>query len=117
MATEAPVKLTVPAPATGAKVKPAPQPLTKTFGVGATTIAPGNVGNVSLNATPVNASAAFGLLMLKVNLVGTLRPTGLFANALVIVGACTATVNTAVAATVFAPPLFVVNAPTPIVFV
>ena len=50
-----PEKLTEPAPAAGAKVG-APQPETDAAGAAATTIAPGEVGKTSLNATEFSAS-------------------------------------------------------------
>ena len=48
--------------ATGAKVG-APQPLSVGAGTAATFIAPGAVGSVSVNATPLMACVPFGLLI------------------------------------------------------
>lgn len=52
------------APAVGAKVPPQVLVL---LGAGATTIAPGVVGNVSLKATPLIALFWFGLVMVNVS--------------------------------------------------
>ena len=96
-ATVPPTKLTLAAPATGAKTG-MPHPLVLAAGVGATTIAPGEVGKVSLNCTATSAVAGFGLVIVKVSVVGTFGLTGLGANILAIDGGCTDTVRSAVAA-------------------
>ena len=95
-------------PAVGTKVG-VPQPLVLALGVGATTMAPGIVGNVSLKAIPVRIVDGFGLVRVNVKVVGTPIATGLGEKLLLIVGgAVLTTVSVAVAATP-APVLAVVT--------
>ena len=60
-----PEKEIEPAPAVGANVG-VPQPLVEALGVLATAMAPGEVGNVLLKATPLRASFSLGLVSRKV---------------------------------------------------
>jgi hypothetical protein len=86
-------------PAVGLNVG-VPQPLVLTLGAAATTMAPGIVGNVSAKATPFSAVAGFGLVRVKVNVVGAPIAMGSGAKLLLIVGGATEiTVRAAVAAT------------------
>ena len=73
------------APATGENVGE-PQPSVEAFGVLATTIAPGDVGNVSENATPCRLSFGFGLLMRKVSVLVPPVKIGFGANTFVMLG-------------------------------
>lgn len=77
-----------------------PQPLVLALGAAATCIAPGIMGNVSAKATPFSAVVGFGLVRVKVNVVGAPIAIGLGAKLLLIVGGATeTTVRVAVAAT------------------
>src|SRR5687768_16043718 len=102
-----PVKLTDPAPATGAKVG-APQPETVAFGAGATCIAPGATGNVSENATPEIALAPFGFVIVNVSVVTPGARTGFGANSFAIAGGEIA-VSVSVATLVVVVPVSVVK--------
>jgi hypothetical protein len=104
------VNVSTAAPAAGANVG-VPQPLVLMPGVGATTMAPGAVGKVSLKARPVNARAMLGLVMVKRSTLGTPVAIGLVKKALLILaGAVAATVKTSLSATPV-PPLAVVTVP------
>ncbi len=81
-----PEKLTLPAPAVGAKVGD-PQPLVDALVGLATTIAPGAAGKVSVKATPEMALFGFGLLIVKVSVLVPPVRIGLGAKALSICGA------------------------------
>src|SRR5262245_35104130 len=70
-----PLKLIDPLPGAGANVG-APQPVVVGAGAGATTIAPGATGNVSVNATPDCGRLTFGLVIVKVRVVGVPASTG-----------------------------------------
>ena len=105
-----PLKVTTAAPAVGANVA-APQPEVLAAGVAATTIAPGEVGRVSLKATPVNAVAVLGLLRVKRKVAATLAAIGLVKKRLLMLtGAVATTVSVAVLATPV-PPLLVLTDP------
>ena len=98
------------APATGANVA-APQPEVLAPGTAATTIAPGAVGKVSLNATPVSAVPVFGFVSTKRNTAGTLAAIGFVRKLFVmLIGAVATTVRLAVAATP-EPPFVVAIVP------
>jgi hypothetical protein len=95
--------------AAGAKVG-VPQPLVLALGVAATFIAPGEVGKVSLKATPVKAVEGFGLVIVKVSVEVPLGAIALGANAFVMEGGTTAdTVREALAG--LPVPAFVVLTP------
>jgi hypothetical protein len=101
---------TTAAPAAGANVG-VPQPLVLTPGVGATTIAPGAVGKLSLKARPVNAVAMLGLVMVKRSTPGTPAAIGLVMKVLLMLaGAVATTVRMSLSATPV-PPLAVVTVP------
>jgi hypothetical protein len=94
--------------AVGTKVG-VPQLLVLALGVGATTMTPGIVGKVSEKATPFKAVDGFGLVRVKVKVVGVPIATGLGAKLLLMVGGATdTTVSVDVAATP-APVLAVVT--------
>src|SRR5260221_2169845 len=82
-ATVPPDRLTDPEPATAVAVPP--HVLDSPFGVATTKPA----GRVSVKATPVNATLAFGLVMVKVKLVEPFNGIVAAPNALVIVGGAT----------------------------
>lgn len=98
--------------AAGAKVG-VPQPLVLALGVAATFIAPGEVGKVSLKATPVKAVEGFGLVIVKVSVEVPPARMGLWEKALVILaGVSTTSVavlltapGPALVCVVVAPPL------------
>jgi hypothetical protein len=75
-----PIRLTLVAPAAGAKVPPQ---LSTTPGVPATT---SPAGKLSVNPTPVNAVDEFGLVRVKFRVVVPPRATPGFANDLLMVG-------------------------------
>jgi hypothetical protein len=89
------LKLMLAAPAVGVKlVLPQPEEIV-TFGTGATTIAAGDVGKLSLKTRLVKASA-LGLLTSKRKVVGTPTATGLVKKVLLKTGgANTSTLATA----------------------
>ena len=94
-----PLNDTEAAPATGANVA-APQPVMLAPGVAATTIAPGDVGKGSLNATPASAVPVFGFTKVKRNTAGTLAAIGFVRKLFVmLIGAVATTVRLALAAT------------------
>jgi hypothetical protein len=87
-----------------------PQPLVLALGVVATTIAPGEVGKVSLKATPVKEVEEFELVIVNWRVVVPPGATALGTNALVIEGGTIAdTVSAALAA--IPVPAFVVLTP------
>jgi len=92
-----------PALATGAKVGE-PQPEVEAFGVAATVMAPGVVGSVSENATPLKASFGLGLTSVNVSVVVPPARIGSAANCLLMAGACS---TVRVAAAVPPAPLLV----------
>ena len=105
-----PLNDTEAAPATGAKVA-APQPEVLAPGVAATTIAPGEVGKVSLNATPLSAVPVFGFVKTKRKTAGTLAAIGFVRKLFVmLIGAVATTVRLAVVATP-EPPFVVAIVP------
>lgn len=91
------IKLTLPAPAVAVNVPP--QLLLALEGL-ATTIAPGEVGNVSVNVTLLMALFGFGLVIVNVNMDMSPAKIGLARKRLPICGGAT-TVRVAAAA----PPL------------
>jgi hypothetical protein len=102
------------APPAGANVG-APQPLVVALGAAATTIAAGEVGNVSANPTPESAVPAFGLVMVKVSVTVRPGPMGP-AKDFAIVGAL-GTVSVPLVAVATTPPFAVVMPPAAIVLV
>src|SRR5207247_5957306 len=80
-----PLKVSVPAPAAGAKTA-APQPLVEAFGVAATTMKPGAIGRLSVNATPEIGSFGFGLLIVNVRRLTPFARIGDGANSFAIDG-------------------------------
>ena len=78
-------KLKLAAPATGLKIGE-PQPEVEAFGGLATDICPGLTGNVSVNATPLSAYAAFGLVTVKDNVTAPLTGAALGVNVLTSTG-------------------------------
>ena len=105
-----PLNATEAAPATGAKVA-APQPEVVAPGAAATTIAPGDVGSVSLNAMPDSVVALFGLVMKNLKVDGRFAAIGRVRNVFVMLaGAVATTVSPAVPATPL-PPFVVVTVP------
>jgi hypothetical protein len=109
-------KLTEPLPALGAKVG-APHPEVVALGTGATTIAPGRVGKVSENATPVRTVAVLGLLIVNVKVLSVFTATELGEKLLAMVGGKIWMTRFAVAAVAFVPPLVVVSPPLAIVLI
>jgi len=103
----APLKEIEPAPATGVNVG-APQPVVVAEGVPATTIAPGEVGNVSVKATLLRAFAEFEFVMMKVSVDTPPARIGFGANCLEIDGGSTA-FKVAVATLSVVVPLSVVD--------
>ena len=81
----APLNATEAAPAAGAKVG-APQPEVVGVGAGATTIAPGDVGKVSLKAMPLSVVEVFGLVITNCKVAGTFAAIGLVTKVFVMLG-------------------------------
>src|SRR5258708_2253896 len=93
----------------------APQPAGAAFGVPATLIAPGEVGNVSPKAPPLMASFGFGFVIVKVRREIPPARIGVGAKALAIDGGRTAVSGADATLVVFVPPSAVAR--NPLVFV
>ena len=88
-----------------------PQPLVLAAGSVATVIAPGLVGNTSVNATPPSAVVGFGLVIVKVSVEVPVTAIGVGEKSLPMLGATTVETTTLAVLLTAPVPAFAVETP------